>query len=788
MIVEYENALRKLGDDFAPHAKQIAQALMSLSPVYMRRSLTAEQMKQAGADFFSLSRMPLQMLTPFESQTMQCEYLSLDTMTKWIVLGFMVIPNQLGQWQGSVEMWKHAMIDGYVMTLFRDEVIQVHQAYEMVFNRSKREKDVKDIASQAITNCGAIHRGRRNYLRQSMVELHLILGDQPGLLGPKALMLFMALSMARDEVVWIVRHSAVEPMPKSRGKINPQDYKDRGLPELLYYTQELRALVRKYAQVMQRYFVQYLSKFDVTSLRSSVQKISVCPDDESLLLTSFIETMQALNVKQVDERKEFDLRGFRLDWCRFQAYTTTAKASLNLREYPEVACLMNTAVFHSKLVDQLEELLYETSDLSILCFYPRAVDEAFNGCLESSDEARFSISFPLIACQFMDCTHPLCPEERLAQGDRCLSAVNHFLDTIAKLAKGVISRIFDEYVKLNSQLWPSKAADIMLDARRSRREKQQGKLQAPLQKPGAESVRKTREESTELDGHMSMLIEVCSALNHVPILNAWDHKFIPREYLSTHIEDLLSKRVLSLVGNYQMLGEIARPSEVLTGIKAYMSALKLVENYVNIDIVKAFHSVLLQQTQPLDANGQPTLTNVYSQCYVDMVLREVTVSGDICFSPWRKSFVSRHALAFKAEELTDIAELKALAELLGPYGVGHLSYRMLQQISSQMQEIKRLVLLNKEALHTLRSSIDKPEISSDLVRKLKQPEDVISRLTTIGCILVFRRLLMESLHNVLERRIPFLFGTIKDFKEHCPNGRDTIVCLLLLFLCVLYFS
>ena len=40
-------------------------------------------------------------------------------------------------------------------------------------------------------------------------------------------MLFMALSMARDEVIWIVRHSAVEPMPKSRGKLNPQDYKDR---------------------------------------------------------------------------------------------------------------------------------------------------------------------------------------------------------------------------------------------------------------------------------------------------------------------------------------------------------------------------------------------------------------------------------------------------------------------------------------------------------------------------------------------------------------------------------
>ncbi|XP_062504745.1 nck-associated protein 1-like [Corticium candelabrum] len=775
MVVEYENPLKKLCDDFAPHSKQIGQAMMSLAPVYMRRSLSAEQMKQAGFDFFSLSRVPQQMLTPFESQTMQCEYLSVDIMTKWIILGFLAVPGQLGSFQGSIELWRHAMGDGYVITLFRDEIIQVHQAFELIFKGSKREKEAKEMASQAITNCGAVHRGRRLYLRQSMVELYLLLSDQPGLLGPKALMVFMALSMARDEVVWLVRHSGVEAQPKARGRVNPSDYKDKGMPELLFFTQELRALVRKYAQVMQRYFVQYLSKFDVTSLRNCVQKIAVCPDDESLLLTSFIETMQNLSVKQVDARTEFDLRGFRLDWCRFQAYTTTAKASLNLHEYHEVACLMNTAVFHSKLVDQLEELLYETSDLSILCFYPKAIDEAFNNCIESATEARFSIAFPLIACQFMDCTHPLCPEERLAQGDRCLSAVNHFLNTMSKLAKGVIARIFEEYAKLNSQLLPVKAADIMLEARRSRREKQQGRLQPTQRKPGEESIRKTREESTELDNHMLMLIGICSALNHVPMLTAWEHKFVPREYLGSHIEDLLSRHVMSLLGNYQQLGEISRPSEVLSGIKAYMSVLKLVENYVNIDIVKAFHSVLLQQTQPLDVNGQPTLTSAFSQCYVDMVLREVTVSGNICFSPWRKSFVSRHAMAFKAEEFTDIAELKALAELLGPYGVGHLSYRMLQQISSQMQEIKRIVLANKEALHTLRSSIDKPDVSADLIKRLKQPEDVISRLTTIGCILAFRKLLMEALRSVLERRIPFLFGTIKDFKDHCPNGRDAMV-------------
>lgn len=45
-----------------------------------------------------------------------------------------------------------------------------------------------------------IHRERRKFLRSALKELGLLLTEQPGLLGPKALIVFMALSMARDEV------------------------------------------------------------------------------------------------------------------------------------------------------------------------------------------------------------------------------------------------------------------------------------------------------------------------------------------------------------------------------------------------------------------------------------------------------------------------------------------------------------------------------------------------------------------------------------------------------------
>lgn len=53
--------------------------------------------------------------------------------TVMFVVGFLAVPGQLGSFQGSIELWRHAMGDGYVITLFRDEIIQVHQAFELIF-------------------------------------------------------------------------------------------------------------------------------------------------------------------------------------------------------------------------------------------------------------------------------------------------------------------------------------------------------------------------------------------------------------------------------------------------------------------------------------------------------------------------------------------------------------------------------------------------------------------------------------------------------------------------------
>ena len=67
----------------------------------------------------------------------------------------------------------------------------------------------------------------------------------------------------------------------------------------------------------------------------------------------------------VEENELFDFQGLRLDWFRLQAYTSVAKAGLLIKDHKDLARHMNTIIFHTKMVDYLDEMLIETSDLSL---------------------------------------------------------------------------------------------------------------------------------------------------------------------------------------------------------------------------------------------------------------------------------------------------------------------------------------------------------------------------------------------------------------------------------------
>lgn len=60
-------------------------------------------------------------------------------------------------------------------------------------------------------------------------------------------------------------------------------------------------LVRKYSQVVQRYYVQYLVGFDAVQLSQSIQSVYGNHQDQDpsyVILQSIVQTISALSVKQ----------------------------------------------------------------------------------------------------------------------------------------------------------------------------------------------------------------------------------------------------------------------------------------------------------------------------------------------------------------------------------------------------------------------------------------------------------------------------------------------------------
>jgi NCK-associated protein 1 len=414
MIIDYEAPMKKLSEEFVPHAKLLFNAVMSLNKIFCMRNLPADEWRKS--QILSLVSTPSSMLNPAQTDVIQCEYLSLDAMERYLYFGFLLIHPCLQQ-PSAGDLFQKVLQCGWVTTLFRDEVVQTHpfaqQFFESMKGHNKRVSDIKDAHTWVNTNICHIHRERRKFLRSALKELGLILSDQPGLLGPKALLVFMALSFARDEIHWLLRHYD-NPKSKKTGVVKsaPEELLDRQLPELLFHVEELRALVRKYNQVIQRYYVQYLTGYDAVSLNELMQGISMMPEEDSVIVESVHQQISSLSVKQVENTDKFDFRGLRLDWFRLQAYTSVSRYPLHLFDHRDLAVLMNMIVFHTKMIDSLDDMLTETSDLSLYCFYSKIFDEQFHQCLEFPAQTRFIIAFPIICGHFMTCNHDLCPEER----------------------------------------------------------------------------------------------------------------------------------------------------------------------------------------------------------------------------------------------------------------------------------------------------------------------------------------------------------------------------------------
>lgn len=761
MLLEYDQPWKKLTEEFRPHTKTVTSALLSLKMVYPRRNLPAEQWRSA--QLLSLLSAPTAMLDPACCDTMACEYLSMEVMERWIIIGFLLCHSSLNTNQASQELWKMALRSGFYLTLTRDELLNIHKVTEDLFDNikgyNKRVADIKECRDHALANCGAMHRERRQFLRGALAELVKLMEDEPGLLGPKALFVFMALSFSRDEVMWLVRHT--ENIPKLK---LIDDYIDSQMAELLFYMEKLRILMRKYCHIVQRYHVQYLAQFDALVLNDTIQNMYVCPEEESVLMSSFVSTLSALSVKQVDDKEEFDFRGLRLDWLRLQAYTSVNKAPLPLREYTDLAKVMNLIQFHTRMVDSVDELLHETAEVSVLCFFPRTFEKMFTQSCEEMYMKRYLLAFPSVCSHFNQCGHPLCPEETEVLEKKSLRLCVSFLEQIAKMTSTVVLELCAEQCNLNEKLQPKHCAETISAAHYRKQKKQMPKKgEVQKEKPGAESLRKDRTLATNVDKVHLTLTELCSCYSLCGDLTVFDHIVVPAEFLLSHLESRLSEIIVRMANYNQTTQEIARPSELLVGLRSYTASLQSLSSYINVDVTRLVKSVLLQQTMPQDSRGSPTITTLYSNWFLESLLRQASNSL-IIHCPTMHCFVSQNTDSeptFRAEQFSDVSELQALAELIGPYGLNFLGENLMWHITSQITELKKMVTENMDVLVQMKNCFDNPEEMASLKKKLTGGENLLKRMTIIGVILSFHSMTKDCLKDILLKHCPYMMGPIE---------------------------
>ncbi|KRX97190.1 Nck-associated protein 1, partial [Trichinella pseudospiralis] len=551
----------------------------------------------------------------------------------------------------------------------------------------------------------------------------------------------------------------------------------RVLPEMLFYMVELRELLLRYRSVVQRYHVQYLAGFDALALNELLQSIASIPQESSVIFSDFCQAIAELNVEDLEnDSVAYNFQGLRLDWYRLQAYSSSARFGFCLHDHVKLAQLMNTIVFHLKMIDFLDQIINETSDLSSYCFYSVLFEEQFRLCLESPSQSRYVCVFPKLCSHFANCLHNLCPEERIHIEEKGLSLCNLFLDEIAKETRNVVSTAYEQHRLLSEELLPKTCAKLIANAINKENRKKSGFM--TLEKkgfkrslspqhgyPGDESYRRSREDMTLIDKLHFALTELCFAIDYYPQIVVWEHTFAPREYLTQHIEARFNKTVVAMAMYDKDTQEIAKPSELLNSIRTYMDVLQTLENYVQIDV----------QTQHQDCYGEET--------YLEVLLRRVS-NYQILYSGHLRTFVSNPmseiATSFFPEEYTDYPELCALAEILGAYGMKFLSERLMWHVAGQISELKKLVLQNRESLRAMRTNFDRPDRMRELFRHLTVTDgnkkhldavdNLLQRVTIVGEIVCFRDLLRQGLNELVSERVPFLVNCMEDFKRTTCSG------------------
>eukprot|EP00123_Amoebidium_parasiticum_P016326 comp23390_c0_seq1/m.38753 comp23390_c0_seq1/g.38753 ORF comp23390_c0_seq1/g.38753 comp23390_c0_seq1/m.38753 type:complete len:1076 (-) comp23390_c0_seq1:113-3340(-) len=661
--------------------------------------------------------------------------LGLQRINQWVLVGYVLCPSELTN-ESSWNSARAAMLysgpirigQGYTI----DVVGQLTTLSQLVAKKSSQRRGSIDM--QGSMSPAAWHAQRRAYFHTVLGEWHHLLLDQPSLSALHLPDLLSCLSAAHGEIMWYFMHQS------GSGRVPMADL-DHTVWHLLWHVDALIRQITAQSKDIARYGVELLHTCDLSAVAAQFEQLTVCTADESTILASLMDDLKSVQDRW-NEGLAVDMKAWRLDCMRLQTATARTSVSTGLNRVPALIDALILAAGHSRLVDDLDGMLAEVADLSLLGCYIPLLRDMMEQCLTGT--TRLSVASIFLSIHEHFPSPRLEPSQLSAVGRAAVGSAMQFAEALATTACQWIVDTCMARVVLDAQLLPSNAGMMV---RQHAGVAKPGKILDPKEAPdrvyvpvGSEMLKGVSAGMKGLHGVLTAVDQLLEALSTVPVLSVYDTAISPASFLEIALKAAFPRVLVRLartrIGDtVESPGQPTRPSELQWAINAFHRALQHMEVAGGFRASHVYTSTMAQQGDPSDVDG-PTLASIYIPWYTEFA-RYRLCTPDIIYAPLQSCFMSKATAEVRAEDYTDVNELSCLSSLLGPQGITRLQTNLLAIAVGRLKHIFNIAGANRDGIGSVQKLITGTKESKvpDTIAKISGLEDALETTKHVGAVL-----------------------------------------------------
>jgi NCK-associated protein 1 len=360
-LIAYEQPAKALLAELNPSVSQgLGDAITDLAAPFLACT-SVDQMRKIGV--LSMTVKPDEMCYPPISQQQMMARLSPKLYT-WVVYGLLLAPEQFAMPE-VLELLKLALVQSYIAPLYLNEVCFIHAEYDVLFSTyksanklfAKQFKKDKKVVTDMLPLCVQPTQGpklradRRAYIRHELRQLVLLCKDYPGLLGPKIGIVWAALAMAREEVLWYFAHRT-NPPPRGTKGYQERLYHDPHITELIYWMEEMASVVRQYRNIIEQYHLEYLCGADLNQASELINGLMAkgAKGKVADVLQSILSDLMSISVERyLDGSSEYSFQSLRLNWFRIETWLASPGCPAgDIAQNSKLTHRMELVIYHSK--------------------------------------------------------------------------------------------------------------------------------------------------------------------------------------------------------------------------------------------------------------------------------------------------------------------------------------------------------------------------------------------------------------------------------------------------------